>query len=67
MAYDISNANFETMKSSFKKETGIEVTSETMSLYIAYFQAKTTDINMQLQSFILQELSNLNNKMIKRH
>lgn len=45
MAIEIKN-NFNSFKTSFKKDTGLEA-SDNMSLYIQYYQARVTDELLQ--------------------
>lgn len=56
MAYTLNDQNFQKLKVTFKKETGIEAKDD-MALYIAYFHAKTSDLQMQLISIIAEGLT----------
>ena len=63
MAYSLNSSNFEKLKAKFREETGLDASKpENVGLYIQYFQAKTSDYQMQLLGFILEELGNLSRK-----
>jgi hypothetical protein len=49
-------SNFETYKEEFTKETGLQINKETMSTYIQYYHARTTDSILQLIVIYKSEL-----------
>ena len=49
---------FEILKSDFKKDIGLDVNSETMSMYLQYLNARFSDANNQLLQGLIHELLN---------
>ena len=46
------------LKSDFKKDIGLDVNSETMSMYLQYLNARFSDANNQLLQGLIHELLN---------
>lgn len=53
MAYTIHNKNFNALKEEFKKDTGLDSTTH-IDTYIAYFNARSADLQAQLLAFMIQ-------------
>lgn len=57
MAFEIKN-NFSAYKADFKKDTGLDVTKETMGLYLKYITARSTDYSFQVLHGLTHQLLN---------
>jgi hypothetical protein len=48
--------NFEAFKNDFKKDTGLDVTKETMSTYVQYYNARCNDRSVQILTWLTDHL-----------
>lgn len=61
MALTIKN-NFNTFKQDFKKDTGLDP-DVNLETYIAYYNARINDYNMQTNAAMLNEIVNLPSRL----
>ncbi|MGG9970389.1 hypothetical protein ACQ33O_01240 [Ferruginibacter sp. SUN002] len=50
--------NFKNLKNDFKADTGLDVNSENMSTYIAYYNARINDMSYQTLKLLNHQLIN---------
>ena len=53
-----SKNNYANFKTDFEKDTGLKFKDENIAIYIQYYNARVSDNQLQLQSFLLAQIHN---------